>query len=53
MSTAELAKAANVSIDTVSRIYRNNGGAVRVTCTTTGKLAKALNTDVMNLIDEN
>jgi len=38
MSTAELAKAANVSIDTVSRIYRNNGGAVRVTCTTTGKL---------------
>ena len=53
MSTADLAKAANVSIDTIARIYRNNGAAVRVTCTTAGKLAKALNTDVMNLIVEN
>lgn len=52
MSAAQLAKAAKVSRDTVTRIYRGNGGPVRVNCTTAGKLAKALKTDVLDLMEK-
>ena len=51
MSVETLAKAANVSRDTITRIYRNNGKPVNVTCTTAGKLARALGVDVLDIIE--
>ena len=51
MSVETLAKAANVSRDTITRIYRNNGKPVKVTCTTAGKLARALGVDVLDIIE--
>lgn len=52
MSAAQLARVANVSRDTVTRIYRGNGAPVRVSCTTAGKLARALKIDVLNLMEQ-
>lgn len=51
MSVETLAKAANVSRDTITRIYRSNGKPVKVTCTTAGKLARALGVDVLDIIE--
>lgn len=51
VDTPQLAKAANVSRETITRIYRDNGTPVRVGCKTAGKLAKALGVDVLAIIE--
>lgn len=51
VDTPQLAKAANVSRETITRIYRENGNPVKVGCKTAGKLAKALGVDVLAIVE--
>lgn len=51
LDTPQLATAANVSRETIARIYRANGSPVKVSCKTAGKLAKGLGVDVLAIIE--
>lgn len=52
MNGPQLAEAAHLAKDTISRIYRGNGSPVRVSSRTVGKLARALGVDVLQIIEE-
>lgn len=52
MSFRQLARAANVAPETVSRLYRTNKNTISVTCATAGKLARALGVDVLDIVEK-